>query len=145
MFRIVKTLGVVAVLGAGMNAQPAVVQEPQPAVSHASVLKGAYTAEQAKRGKQVFHTECSSCHGATEFSGTAFEEGWRDKAVGAFFGLVRGTMPEDRPGALTEQQYVDVVAFVLELNGYPAGSTELPADRGVLSKLRFDKPAAASK
>ncbi len=139
---VTNTLVIVAALSAGAVAV-AVGQGPQQ-VRHASVLKGAYTQEQAKRGKEVFEVECSSCHGPTEFSNAEFMEGWRDKPLGAFYGLVRGTMPEGRPGGLREQQYVDFVAYVLELNGYPSGDSDLPVDRAVLTQLRFDKPQPAA-
>jgi hypothetical protein len=44
-------------------------------------------------------------------------------------------MPYDSPGALSDQQYTDIVAYMLELNGVPAGTTELPADEAGLSQI----------
>ena len=37
-------------------------------------------------------------------------------------------MPPDRPGGLTEQNYADIAAFLLDTNGYPKGDKELPPD-----------------
>ena len=44
-------------------------------------------------------------------------------------------MPEDAPGSLPPQQYVDIVAYILRMNGFEPGSTELPADAEVLKEL----------
>jgi hypothetical protein len=37
-------------------------------------------------------------------------------------------MPDDAPASLTDQQYTDVVTFILSSNRYPAGKTELPVE-----------------
>jgi hypothetical protein len=34
-------------------------------------------------------------------------------------------MPNNAPGSLSKAQYADVVAYILKVNNYPAGSTEL--------------------
>ncbi len=34
-------------------------------------------------------------------------------------------MPDSAPGALTDRQYVDIVAYILKENSYPAGKDEL--------------------
>jgi mono/diheme cytochrome c family protein len=130
---------------AGSDANLATVQQPPSKESHPSVLEGAYTNVQAERGKEVFAKECLNCHQPTEFSNETFAAGWRDRPVGAFYGIVRGTMPVGRVGELPEQQYVDVVAYVLQLNGYPAGPKELPANRLVLNRLKFLAPAAVGE
>jgi hypothetical protein len=48
------------------------------------------------------------------------------------------TMPEDNPGSLKPQQYADVVAYFLKLNGYPAGKTELTGPEA-LKTIKLDK------
>jgi len=56
---------------------------------------------------------------------------------------LRQTMPNDEPGKLSHQQYVDVVAYLFKLNGYPAGTRPLPNDDAELKKVRIDpKPRA---
>ena len=42
-------------------------------------------------------------------------------------------MPEGDPGSLSPAQYASVVAYLLQLNGYPAGEAALPT---ALSALR---------
>jgi hypothetical protein len=56
---------------------------------------------------------------------------WQDAALGELLGRMRG-MPLGRPGSLTGQEYVDILAYVLQKNAYPEGASELAAD--VISK-----------
>ena len=47
-------------------------------------------------------------------------------------------MPADAPGSMTPQQTVDVTAYVLKLNKFPAGQTELPTDVVALKKIMIE-------
>jgi hypothetical protein len=47
-------------------------------------------------------------------------------------------MPEDNPGSLKPQQYADIVSFFLQLNGYPAGETELPVGAAALKSIQME-------
>ncbi len=100
-----------------------------------TVWDGAYTAEQAARGEAVYGSHCSSCHQA-DFSGTeeasalagdAFMEAWREDTVGNLYTRVRNLMPFDEPASLSDADYLDSVAYLLQANGFPAGSRELTA------------------
>ena len=42
--------------------------------------------------------------------------------------LVQITMPQDNPGGLSEQDYQDVMAYMLSANDFPAGEADLTAD-----------------
>ena len=55
--------------------------------------------------------------------------------MGSLFERVRMTMPEDGPGRLSDREYSDVVAYMLDRNDYPAGETELPADKAALDRI----------
>ena len=80
-----------------------------------SIQAGVYTVEQARRGEQVYRDVCSTCHLPDWFS-QSFLQSWSGNTVAALFELIRTTMPEDRPGALKRQQYVDMLAYIFELN-----------------------------
>ena len=43
----------------------------------------------------------------------------------AVFTTIQTTMPRQAPGSLTDTEYVDALAHLLTLNGYPDGMTEL--------------------
>jgi quinoprotein glucose dehydrogenase len=119
----------------------------QPA---ASVWDGVYSEEQAARGRPVYVKECSSCHGASlsggesapPLSGSAFMADWSGLSVGDLFERVRLSMPEGRPGTLSRQQNADILAYMLSVNQFPAGKTELQKDTDRLRQIRFlaEKP-----
>jgi S-disulfanyl-L-cysteine oxidoreductase SoxD len=126
-----------ALLACGTFAlSPAAAQQPPDT---ASVLEGVYTEAQALRGSRVFDRYCSLCHGPREFQGTLFQLTWAGQRLGALFTHISMTMPLDNPGHLTREQYTDVMAYMLELNGYPAGAAELPPVPEVLARIRLDR------
>ena len=101
--------------------------------SRTTVWDGVYTAEQAERGEDVYKSHCLSCHLA-DFSGTEeasalagepFMESWREDTVGNLYTRVRNLMPFDEPASLSDDAYVDSVAYLLQVNGFPAGAAEL--------------------
>ena len=49
-------------------------------------------------------------------------------------------MPSNAPGTLTPEQYADVMAFVLSVNKYPAGQTELPTTSAALKSVKMVEP-----
>ena len=49
-------------------------------------------------------------------------------------------MPEENPGELAPQEYIDVVTFVLSLNGFLPGDTELVADEEALRAFSMAAP-----
>lgn len=107
----------------------------QTRTARPSVWDGVYTSEQAGRGKPAYDAACSACHGADlkgvrdnrPLVGDRFWQDWGEDSLGTMFSVVRRTMPRNAPASLTEQSYLDIVAFVLQQNGYPYGTGELTA------------------
>ena len=110
-----------------------------------SVWDGVFSAAQAERGNREFQTNCSVCHGA-ELQGTAdakslkgdrFWGDWKETSVDYLLARISQSMPFSEDGSLagtlSEQTYVDIVANILNTNGFPAGQKELSKDssRGV--------------
>ena len=112
---------------------------------------GVYTTQQAGRGKTLYDSKCSTCHGADlsgggtspALAGPDFTEPWTNGPMSALFSVIHSTMPADQPGTLTAQQTADVIAFLLSSNKFPAGQTELPTDTDHLKNILFDKAPAA--
>ncbi len=102
-----------------------------------SALDGVFTAEQAARGARTFREACAACHDPGEFSGGRFRMGWVGRPVGELFETISTLMPEADPGSLSPREYAAVVAYLLQLNGYPAGEAALPADRRALEGLEI--------
>lgn len=82
---------------------------------------------------------CGECHGTREFRGTNFQFRWRRQTAWDFYRLLVRTMPENAPGALSDQEYVDVIAYILELNGYEPGMAELEATEESLDQVPMDE------
>jgi quinoprotein glucose dehydrogenase len=110
----------------------------------ASVTAGVYTADQAKRGATIYAENCASCHGDTlagndpipSLSGADFQGKW--KTVGDLFDKTSTSMPAMAPGSLSGPQVADVLAYVLSVNKYPAGSTELAGKLEPLMQITIE-------
>ncbi len=97
-----------------------------------------FTAEQATAGKTAFNSNCAVCHGNTMTNGTFgpplageyFRNKWVGKTVKAFYDHAK-TMPPAAPASLPDRTYADIVAYVLEVNGFKAGKTKLTVSPGL--------------
>jgi alcohol dehydrogenase (cytochrome c) len=121
-----------------------------------------FTTAQADAGEAVYQAHCVSCHGqalesptAPDLKGPAFASVWGrdDRSLESLYYITRTTMPRDAGNSLSEEEYLNVIAFILRENGYPGGDNELKADRPAMSEIRLsglagvasmaDKPAPA--
>jgi hypothetical protein len=77
-------------------------------------------------------------------AGGAFQANWNGLTLGDLFDRIRKTMPQSAPGRLTRQQDADVLAFMLSINKFPAGKTQLYRQAEMLKEIRFEtkKPSA---
>jgi mono/diheme cytochrome c family protein len=103
-----------------------------------------YTPDQARAGKAVYDQSCAKCHGATLTGGSApnlvgqvFTAS--GLTVGALHTTITQSMPMDAPASLSAEQYASVIAYLLAVNCYPAGTTPFPASGPVPN--RKDKVA----
>ena len=110
-----------------------------------SVLDGVYTEEQAEKGEDIFQQECSACHLPSEFSGPIFEVAWSDRPVYDLYRVTAITMPQDRPGSLSEEEYAAVIAYILELNEYPAGEEKLGSEEDPLGHILIEPAPDGSR
>jgi hypothetical protein len=117
-------------------------QAPQPN-GQRSTGQGVYNREQWMRGRDLYAGMCASCHPAVTHVGPVFTKSWAGKKLSDLFGFLRERMPKNEPGSLTEQEYVDVMSYMLRLNGMPAGTKELDADSVALTKIRIDSSRVA--
>lgn len=90
-----------------------------------SINESVYSEAQATRGQSVFDGTCTACHDPSRFIGPEFIDVWAGQPLSALYETVSQTMPEDNPGGLEQEQYVDVVTYLLKLNGYPTGPTDI--------------------
>ena len=103
-----------------------------------TVWDGAYNAEQAARGQAAYRQGCLSCHGE-DFQGVAgtnaavligdrFLERWREDDLGELFRFLQISMPSRAASTMTDAAKLDVLAFLLQVNQFPAGASELAAE-----------------
>jgi S-disulfanyl-L-cysteine oxidoreductase SoxD len=114
-----------------------------------SVLGGVYNAGQAKRGNATYSDKCSKCHGvdltggnlATSLVGSGFKSRWTHKNLRDLYGRILTTMPQEDPGSLSQKEVLDIVGYILQINGIPGGRRELrkPSD---LEKINFSTDGA---
>jgi hypothetical protein len=71
----------------------------------------------------------------TPLAGKFFKDKWSDQSVGALYNRARKTMPPADPGSLPADTYADIVAYILETNGFQAGSTPLKSGGESLDKM----------
>ena len=135
--RLALSVGLIAVSGLPVNAQ-----DSAAAAVERKVTTGVFSAKQAERGEGSYKTSCQSCHAKSEYTGDKFKTAFVSKTAYDVFDQIRTTMPEDNPGSLERQAYIDLVAYIFSLNAYPAGEVELPADDDGLKKVRIDNPPA---
>jgi mono/diheme cytochrome c family protein len=101
-----------------------------------------YTAAQAKTGAGLFASQCAVCHGeqlqglvGPALKGANFASAKSGFAVGDIFTIVANNMPASAPGSLPPDTYVNVMAYLLQQNGYPAGSTALTYSSAAASNV----------
>ena len=111
-----------------------------------SVWTGVYTNTQAMRGEPLYGQSCGSCHGpsleggemAPALSGGPFNANWNGLTMGDLFERIRISMPQNSPGSLPRQGYVDILAFMLRSGNFPEGQTELPRETELLKQITFE-------
>jgi mono/diheme cytochrome c family protein len=98
---------------------------------------GWYTQDQATRGHQLFNNFCAQCHrpdltGAAgpALVGDAFRKNWNNKPLSDLFNFEHSNMPATNPGSLPEDTVWTITAYILQKNGFPAGSVALSQSTG---------------
>jgi mono/diheme cytochrome c family protein len=113
-----------------------------------SVLAGAYTEEQAVQGRTLYYEQCLQCHGETlagvdkapPLAGPQFESTWNGAPLAALVARIL-TMPPEKPGTLSQEQGVTILAYILWYNGLPLGNAPLTSAPDVLGKIPFQIPS----
>lgn len=146
----------------GGNGSPRPPLPPQPQVGQRTIWDGVYTEAQAGRGEKAYKLACGYCHKDTLEGGffddgtgrapalagprafdSSFAKRWDGVTAGEMLIEIGTTMPQQDPGSLPPETYVDILSFLLSKNEVPAGATELPADLEALQRiLVMPRPAA---
>ena len=122
-------------LAAGLHAQTA---EPK-------IWDGVFTAAQAGRGKTAFVQHCSNCHNQNlagsvrgpALKGESFLRDWENGSVNNLFTKIRFSMPATYPDSVSDEVKLDIVTYLLEQNGFPAGAAELKMSEEELDNIQI--------
>jgi mono/diheme cytochrome c family protein len=98
-----------------------------------ALSEGVYTAEQAASGKPMFEQNCSTCHNADYYK-TVFQT-WRGQPILYLFEQVMSAMPADKPGALLDNEYEDIFAYILQITGFPEGDARFEYASGMMRDI----------
>lgn len=125
--------------------------EPLTVVDAQAPDELSYTTAQAERGGAVYAEQCASCHGqylddgafGPPLTGLEFRTKWGQQSAEPLYAYSATRMPPSAPGSLGDQRYTDLMAFILQENGSPAGSRELLTDGESLKTMaapRWPRP-----
>ncbi len=125
---------------------PPVVSDAMPSRPREAIAGAgppAFTPAQAAAGKTAYNANCAVCHGSTLTNGTFgtplggeyFKREWFGRSVQALHDKSRKTMPPAAPNSLPVDTYTNVLAYILEMNGFRAGESPLPNEGEGLQKM----------
>jgi mono/diheme cytochrome c family protein len=111
-----------------------------------SIWDGVYTGDQAKRGQPIYNDKCASCHSsdltggesAPPLAGGQFMSNWEGLPASDLFTRMKTSMPQNKPGSLSGQDNADILAYMLQVGGFPAGKTELPHQAEALAGIKLE-------
>lgn len=119
-----------AVLGAALFVGPALAAE------------GPFTQAQLDAGGKEYNTHCRTCHAAKgkgalgpALAGDVFKKRFGGQSVSEVADWVHQNMPQTAPGSLKDEQLYPIMAYILSLNDFTAGQTELTKDSGAGVKI----------
>jgi mono/diheme cytochrome c family protein len=148
----IETADVAAARRGGLSPQGVYERRPSlDAVAESNVAElslATFAPEQIERIRRTYEIQCVECHGESfdggliggpPLIGGAFLARWGGKPVGALYRYTQSQMPQGGPGSLSPQQYADLVALILSVNGHVAGAA-LPTDVAILDELAIRTP-----
>ncbi|MBB5459523.1 c-type cytochrome [Paraburkholderia sp. Cpub6] len=91
--------------------------------------------DQVTHGEHLYADSCAKCHGeklegntAPSLIGPAFAPAANSHlTIGGIYQYMSTNMPADHPGKMSDEEYADLMAFLLYTNGYDTGSAKLTA------------------
>src|SRR5271167_231014 len=110
-----------------------------------TVWDGVYAEKQSDAGAPLYDDHCSRCHGdrlsAGDYGppllGPEFRENWNGKLLRDLFERIRTTMPMSKPQSLDRPTLVNILAYLLYINGFPSGAAELVPTRENLMGIKI--------
>ncbi len=112
-----------------------------------TIWTGVFTQSQADHGRRLFDDHCAVCHGSNLNGGDGpslvagnFSRSWYSHNLDRLFKKVQTRMPVGDVAAVSDQDKIDIVAYILKSNGFPAGAKELTLDVNALASIQIVGP-----
>lgn len=102
-----------------------------------TVNDAVYSEAQAESGEALYKDKCLTCHDKKYFRPVL--KRWDGQPLGLFFAVMSASMPESNPGSLPNEQYADILAYILSLSRYPSGDTALDSSEETLNDITIAK------
>jgi hypothetical protein len=99
---------------------------------------GLFNNQQAKSGKRLYKKYCKSCHEGDYFGPVLLA--WQGEQLASFFDVMKSAMPENDPGSLAQEQYTDLLAYILKISGYPQDIRKLDPGTEEFSSIVIEAP-----
>lgn len=101
-----------------------------------------FTEAQADAGQKEYDGQCAMCHGAELLGPDApalkgLEVMHNFDTAAGMYGYISAAMPPQAPGLLGEETYVNIMAYILKVNGAQPGDTALTAAPDVLNGIKL--------
>ena len=143
MTRWVSGLGAAAAIWIAAIAASSAQQAP----ADTKIWDGVYTSAQAARGKAPFERSCARCHNVElagsqrgpALKGNVFWSKYENDNLGTLYTFLRDNMPQDGPSLVDDAIKADILAYIMSMNGMPAGNDELKADVRALESIKIAK------
>src|SRR5438477_2287641 len=122
------------------------------AAGQQSSVNPSFSAEQAGAGRQVFQTNCATCHGADlsggpyapPLAGRAFVDVWSKRSTRDLIESIR-TMPPTNPRMFDDDARLNLAAHILQANGVAPSARPLTLTAAeALVTLTTNRPALAA-
>jgi len=121
----------------------ALALQGKPVQDTRTVWQGVYTDAQATLGRVFYEESCSRCHAAdlsgrvgSSLKGDIFMRDWGGRTLSTYFERIKTTMPRGDAGTLSDDAYLQIVAYILRVNGFPASpASELKPDQLATIKI----------
>lgn len=114
-----------------------------------TIWDGVYTEAQAERGEAEYLGPCGLCHGralngaptdpdmvsSPPLARAKFLRNWDGRSLATLFQYTRGSMPKSNPGYMSDETYIDIIAYMLAVSDVPPGDEPLPVDPRELARI----------
>ncbi|MFT4861440.1 MAG: hypothetical protein ACI95C_000650 [Pseudohongiellaceae bacterium] len=94
-----------------------------------TTAEGVFTLEQASAGEVTYNASCKTCHDIKFYRD--IWSYWEQRSLEGFWSRIVSEMPSENPGSLLDEEYTNIVAFILSDLGYPAGNSVLDPYNGM--------------